>query len=59
MFNNKEVQVLVSGAEIPVDVEDLKSHTNYTGNFDCIHNFDLSLVHTIIILYMCLFPRWL
>lgn len=32
MFNNKEVQVLISGAEIPVDIEDLKIHTNYTGN---------------------------
>ncbi len=31
MFNNKEVQVLISGAEIPVDIEDLKNHTNYTG----------------------------
>ncbi|XP_034246430.1 ubiquitin-protein ligase E3C [Thrips palmi] len=37
MFNNKEVQVLVSGAEIPVDVEDLKNHTNYTGGYDTNH----------------------
>lgn len=32
MFNNKEVQVLISGAEIPVDIEDLMIHTNYTGD---------------------------
>lgn len=37
MFNNKEVQVLVSGAEIPVDIEDLKTYTNYTGGFDPNH----------------------
>ncbi|XP_067007893.2 ubiquitin-protein ligase E3C [Anabrus simplex] len=33
MFNNKELQVLISGAEIPVDVEDLKQHTSYTGGY--------------------------
>lgn len=33
MFNNKELQVLISGAQIPVDVHDLKLHTNYTGGY--------------------------
>ncbi|XP_014207134.1 ubiquitin-protein ligase E3C [Copidosoma floridanum] len=33
MFNNKELQVLISGAQIPVDVNDLKQHTNYTGGY--------------------------
>ena len=33
MFNNKELQVLISGAQIPVDVSDLKQHTNYTGGY--------------------------
>ncbi|KAF7992978.1 hypothetical protein HCN44_005759 [Aphidius gifuensis] len=33
MFNNKEMQVLISGAQIPVDVDDLKIHTNYTGGY--------------------------
>ncbi|XP_006621472.1 ubiquitin-protein ligase E3C [Apis laboriosa] len=33
MFNNKELQVLISGAQIPVDVNDLKLHTNYTGGY--------------------------
>ncbi|XP_015109716.1 ubiquitin-protein ligase E3C [Diachasma alloeum] len=33
MFNNKEMQVLISGAQIPVDVDDLKMHTNYTGGY--------------------------
>jgi hypothetical protein len=37
MFNNKELQVLISGAQIPVDVEDLKQHTNYTGGYTSDH----------------------
>lgn len=32
-FNNKELQVLVSGAQVPVDVEDLKRHTVYSGGY--------------------------
>uniref|UniRef100_A0A336MWB4 Ubiquitin-protein ligase E3C n=1 Tax=Culicoides sonorensis TaxID=179676 RepID=A0A336MWB4_CULSO len=37
MFSNKELQVLISGAEIPVDVEDLKHHTRYSGDFSLEH----------------------
>lgn len=37
MFNSKELQVLISGAEIPVDVEDLKQHTNYAGGYSEDH----------------------
>ncbi|XP_033208401.1 ubiquitin-protein ligase E3C [Belonocnema kinseyi] len=37
MFNNKELQVLISGAQIPVDVSDLKLHTNYTGGYTPDH----------------------
>ncbi|GAB1868523.1 HECT-type E3 ubiquitin transferase [Camponotus japonicus] len=37
MFNNKELQVLISGAQIPVDVNDLKLHTNYTGGYAADH----------------------
>ena len=33
MFNNKELQVLISGAEIPVDVKDLREHTKYAGGY--------------------------
>lgn len=33
MFSNREVQVLISGAEVPVDIEDLKNHTNYVGGY--------------------------
>ncbi|XP_066601185.1 ubiquitin-protein ligase E3C [Prorops nasuta] len=37
MFNNKELQVLISGAQIPVDVNDLMLHTNYTGGYTSDH----------------------
>ncbi|KAJ8872980.1 hypothetical protein PR048_026596 [Dryococelus australis] len=37
MFNNKELQVLVSGAQIPVDVDDLRQHTNYAGGYNADH----------------------
>ncbi|XP_043264433.1 ubiquitin-protein ligase E3C [Colletes gigas] len=37
MFSNKELQVLISGAQIPVDVNDLKMHTNYTGGYTRDH----------------------
>lgn len=33
MFSNHEVQVLISGAEVPVDINDLKKHTNYVGGY--------------------------
>lgn len=37
MFSNKELQVLMSGAEIPVDIEDLKQNTRYNGDFSIEH----------------------
>lgn len=37
MFSNKEFQVLISGAEIPVDVDDLEVHTKYGGDFGPEH----------------------
>lgn len=36
-FSNKELQVLISGAEIPVDLEDLRHHTNYSGGYTPDH----------------------
>lgn len=33
MFDHDELQVLISGALVPVDLEDLKRNTNYTGGF--------------------------
>lgn len=37
MFSNKEFQVLISGAEIPVDIDDLRTHTRYGGDFGPDH----------------------
>lgn len=37
MFNNKELQVLISGAQIPIDVNDLELHTNYIGGYSPDH----------------------
>ncbi|XP_055627362.1 ubiquitin-protein ligase E3C [Toxorhynchites rutilus septentrionalis] len=38
MFSNKELQVLISGAEIPVDVNDLRQNTRYGGDFTLEHH---------------------
>ncbi|EDV37490.1 uncharacterized protein Dana_GF11384 [Drosophila ananassae] len=37
MFSNKELQILISGAEIPIDLEDLKKHCEYGGEFTPEH----------------------
>lgn len=37
MFSNKEFQVLISGAEIPVDIDDLRMHAKYGGDFEPNH----------------------
>ncbi|XP_028519048.1 ubiquitin-protein ligase E3C [Exaiptasia diaphana] len=43
MFDHQEIQVLISGAQVPVDVDDLKRNTNYSGGFNedhpCIQSF--------------------
>lgn len=33
MFSSQELQVLISGASVPIDIGDLKRHTNYSGGF--------------------------
>ncbi|KAL0618587.1 Ubiquitin-protein ligase E3C [Plecturocebus cupreus] len=33
MFDQQEIQVLISGAQVPISLEDLKSFTNYSGWF--------------------------
>ncbi len=37
MFDHQELQVLISGASIPIDVDDLRRHTNYSGKCSCVH----------------------
>ncbi|KAJ0182387.1 hypothetical protein K1T71_001756 [Dendrolimus kikuchii] len=37
MFSCRELQLLISGAEVPIDLEDLKRHTQYGGGFTDTH----------------------
>ncbi|KAL1664383.1 HECT-domain-containing protein [Schizophyllum commune] len=34
MFNQQEVQILIGGAHTPIDLDDLRAHTNYGGLYD-------------------------
>ncbi|PPQ97471.1 hypothetical protein CVT26_002819, partial [Gymnopilus dilepis] len=37
MFNRQEVQVLIGGVNSPIDMDDLRQHTNYGGLYDDNH----------------------
>ncbi|XP_060052848.1 ubiquitin-protein ligase E3C isoform X2 [Erinaceus europaeus] len=37
MFDQQEIQVLISGAQVPICLEDLKSFTNYSGGYSADH----------------------
>ncbi|XP_047985069.1 ubiquitin-protein ligase E3C [Leguminivora glycinivorella] len=37
MFSCRELQLLISGAEVPIDLEDLRAHTQYAGGFSATH----------------------
>ncbi|XP_072941494.1 ubiquitin-protein ligase E3C isoform X3 [Epargyreus clarus] len=37
MFSCKELQLLISGAEVPIDLEDMKKYTQYGGGFYATH----------------------
>lgn len=37
MFSPKELQVLISGAPTPIDLEDLKINTKYSGGYEESH----------------------
>uniref|UniRef100_A0A8D0HAU2 Ubiquitin-protein ligase E3C n=1 Tax=Sphenodon punctatus TaxID=8508 RepID=A0A8D0HAU2_SPHPU len=37
MFDQQEIQVLISGAQIPISLDDLKSFTNYSGGYSADH----------------------
>uniref|UniRef100_A0A5G2Q932 HECT-type E3 ubiquitin transferase n=1 Tax=Sus scrofa TaxID=9823 RepID=A0A5G2Q932_PIG len=36
MFDQQEIQVLISGAQVPISLEDLKSFTNYSGTLSLL-----------------------
>lgn len=38
MFSPGELQTLISGAQLPIDIEDLKKHTNYSGAYSESHS---------------------
>ena len=37
MFSPKELQTLISGTQNPIDIQDLKVHTKYSGGYDIDH----------------------
>ncbi|KAF8960501.1 HECT-domain-containing protein [Flammula alnicola] len=37
MFNQQEVQILIGGVNSPIDLDDLRGHTNYGGLYDDHH----------------------
>ncbi|XP_061411231.1 ubiquitin-protein ligase E3C [Lethenteron reissneri] len=37
MFDEQELQVLLSGAQVPIDLQDLKNFTNYSGGYTADH----------------------
>jgi ubiquitin-protein ligase E3 C len=37
MFNQQELQVLLGGVNTPIDIDDLRRHTNYGGLFSDEH----------------------
>ncbi|KFM61319.1 Ubiquitin-protein ligase E3C, partial [Stegodyphus mimosarum] len=37
MFDPNELQILISGAQTPIDIEDLKAHTSYAGGYSADH----------------------
>ncbi|XP_063395378.1 ubiquitin-protein ligase E3C [Cydia fagiglandana] len=37
MFSCRELQLLISGAEVPIDLDDLRAHTQYAGGFSATH----------------------
>ncbi|KAF9543333.1 HECT-domain-containing protein [Agrocybe pediades] len=37
MFNQQEVQILIGGVNAPIDLDDLRKHTNYGGLYDDEH----------------------
>lgn len=38
MFDQQEIQVLISGAHVPICLEDLKRFTNYSGGYSATHS---------------------
>ena len=37
MFNQQELQILLGGVDTPIDLDDLRKHTQYGGLYDDHH----------------------
>lgn len=37
MFDPRELQILISGSPSPIDIDDLRKHTNYAGGYSDEH----------------------
>lgn len=37
MFDPRELQILISGAPTPIDIDDLMAHTNYSAGYSATH----------------------
>lgn len=53
MFNQQEVQILIGGVNSPIDLDDLRKHTNYGGLYDDQHPV---IVAFWKVSFMCLLP---
>lgn len=54
MFSSQELQVLISGAAIPIDIADLRRHTNYSGMILIIPFWSITVSLAIFqVLFLC------
>lgn len=37
MFNQQELQILIGGVDSPIDLDDLRAHTQYGGSYNNDH----------------------
>ena len=55
LFNPTELQALISGAEVPIDVQDLMFYTQYSGTYYIECNVQISgSVFAFLICYFCM-----
>ena len=45
MFSSFELQLLISGEQKPIDIDEMRKHINYGGGYSGMHNKLISLVH--------------
>jgi len=55
MFNQQEVQILIGGVNSPIDLDDLRRHTNYGGLYDDNHETVVMFWNVSCRIYMLFF----